>query len=481
MTALFPADRLGEVARIKRFLELVEGDPDFRLSAREAPAERQTLLAQAGMDLPASDLLSFWNLVDVADLAPSGLAEVSAEIALEPLGSLWGDWVAAEMRVFKEALQEWPPAGPAHLAAWHRRKTNRARSEALSGTHPTLLSLFGFELSKGCSVQCPFCGLDAPMLQGHFPYAAGNRRFWRELLGVARDLFGTATRSASLYHATEPADNPDYFRFLEDFHEIVGILPQTTTARPLQDPGWTRQLPRLSGASTWPHDRFSVLSLPLLRRIHRAFTPDELLHVDLVLMNRGALGSKAPAGRALGPARAQTHGASRARAESASAACTDDVLTPYPPSGTIDCTCGWVVNLVDRNIRLVSPCRASEEHPLGSIVHAQGTFGDAASFREFLEGSMASAMRQHLDKYERLAFREDLTVESLPDGFALRSPYRRHVVRGHPQLPLLARLIGEGRHAPADLTTCLVEEGMPVLEAVAWPDRLFQAGQLAQS
>ena len=64
---------------------------------------------------------------------------------------------------------------------------------------------------------------------------AENARLWRAILDHWVDLFGTAAQTGFCYWATDPADNPDYPRFIEDYHAATGNLPQTTTAAPLRD------------------------------------------------------------------------------------------------------------------------------------------------------------------------------------------------------------------------------------------------------
>ncbi len=89
--------------------------------------------------------------------------------------------------------------------------------------------------------------------------------------------------------ATDPLDNPDYERFLADFHDVLGRCPQTTTAQPHKDTERTRELLRLSHSLGSPVDRFSIISLNVLNRVHVAFSPGELLRVDCIPQNREAI------------------------------------------------------------------------------------------------------------------------------------------------------------------------------------------------
>lgn len=92
-----------------------------------------------------------------------------------------------------------------------------------------------FELSKGCSVQCPFCGLAASRLAGIARYEE-NRLLWHGILAAVLEIIGPAAGMGPCYFATEPLDNPDYERFMAGYREIFGTVPQTTTAAALREP-----------------------------------------------------------------------------------------------------------------------------------------------------------------------------------------------------------------------------------------------------
>ena len=80
-----------------------------------------------------------------------------------------------------------------------------------------------------------------------------------------------------------------------------------------------------------------------------------------------------------------------------SALCRTSPCRPNVTQGTIECTCGYLVNMLDRTVKLVSPCFASERWPLGYIVHAEGTFSDASEFRDVLLRCVDEAMPEHKD------------------------------------------------------------------------------------
>jgi radical SAM family RiPP maturation amino acid epimerase len=454
------------LAHVKRFTEAFVGDPEFRRSAK-TPSARERLLAEVGIDLSAADLAPFWRLADNEN--PPDEAEFRAHA----LGTLWLDWIQGQRECLGRHASAWAPAGSARFIAWRKRQIARAESEALVRSDLNVFPLFAFELSKGCSVRCWFCAWNPPRLEGYVPYTPGNRQLWREILDAAGDLFGPGCRAAACYHATEPTDNPDYFRFLEDFHDICGIYPQTTTACPLKNIGWTRELLRLRERCASSRDRFSVLSLGALRAIHRTFSAEDLASVRLVLQNAGALAEKVPCGRALDhPGRLLA--AERVARGYAPAA------TGVPPL-TIECTCGYLVNLVDRNVRLISPCRATDRSPMGYTVHAEGTFRDGAEFRAFIGRSIDEYMPEHLARHDTVAFRDDLAYEVLEHGFTLTSRHGRHTLEGGPHAALLGDLVHRGDQSTGEIIERLIRAGTPVFETVSLLDRLYQRGLIAEA
>ena len=70
--------------------------------------------------------------------------------------------------------------------------------------------------------------------------------------------------------------------------------------------------------------------------------------------------------------------------------------------------------------------------------------------------------------------------ERLPDGFRLASRYRAQTVRGGAHFGLLGDLLHDGTRTTADITDELIQAGMPVLDAVAWLDKVYQTGVIAE-
>jgi radical SAM family RiPP maturation amino acid epimerase len=331
-------------------------------------------------------------------------------------------------------------------------------------------TLFAFELTKGCSVGCWFCGFSAEKLQGVFPYTPQNASLWRDLLQTGVDLFGPAMQCGACYWATEPADNPDYLRFVGDFRKITGVMPQTTTAVPLRDVAWTREVLRFQRESLSVPARFSILSTNILRRVHEAFSAEDLLHVELLHQHQDSVCVKAKAGRA-------RQGRKPVMRSGDSEKFPKNRIAVHPHQ-TIACVSGFLINMVDRSIRLISPCRASDRWPLGYRVHAEGHFADAREFRDFIERSIEEHMPEHVAGDDIVAFRDDLAYSPLPDGFSLTNQSVTHKFTGQPFLVRLGSLIEQGEKTAGEIIGALLQEEVDILAATGAIQDLFDKGLL---
>ena len=458
-----------DVAHTKRFIERLEGDHEFRQIARQSPSSLDRHLENAGIDLAASALEPFCKLVDPACRTESTRKAIVDEVRASSLGRLWETWTKQLEEQYRIAEDNAVPTDH-RVLSWRQRRIRRARSECLHSSLRTSFPLFAFELSRGCSVQCWFCAFDPPKLKDNFSYTQENRRLWREMLGVAWDLFGPGCRTAVCFHATDPTDNPDYCEFVRDVRELYGVHPQTTTARPLKNITWTRELLRSQNVLPCSFDRFSVLTVNELRKIHAAFSAEELISTSLAFQNRGALTHKARSGRTL---------TRRDRLEAEELVVQDEPLRPSVTQGTIECTCGYLVNMLDRTVKLVSPCFASDRWPLGYIVHGEGTFNDAAEFRDVLLRIVQESMPEHKGPGDRIAFREDMDYQPQPDGFVMTSRYRKHGAKESRLVAQLGELIRCGTLTTGEITDRMIHEGMSGLAVASWLDRLYQGGLLA--
>lgn len=223
--------------------------------------------------------------------------------------------------------------------------------------------IIAFELSKGCSGNCWYCGVSAQKLEGMLDYTPKNRALWRDVLKSVRESLGSV--AGVCYFATDPLDNPHYPAFCLDYWDIMGYYPQMTTALALNYPDRASRVLQESREHGQLHHRFSVQSLAALKEICARFPPHELALVSIEPQNPEAQPFKANAGRARYFVDKKPHQISSSEALIDSSICS---LT------------GFLINMVSGTIRLISPCPASAIYPDGYVTHHEAHFTDKTSF-----------------------------------------------------------------------------------------------------
>lgn len=450
---------LRTIAHVKRFLELMTGERKFRNEIKATPKRSRNLARRRGVDIDPSEFSPTFRVSD----ADSDSKENSVEF---PLAKLWKEWIE-DLMTFRRLLREDGYSGSADpkFNAWRKRQEERVKIElgvnkADAITHP----IFSFELSKGCSVGCWFCGFSAESFKGHYQRTPKNVQLWRTILGTAVDLFGSAAQTSFCYGATEPFDNPNYLDFLEDYREIVGVFPQTTSAVPMRDLVWTRRLMEMCKIPPALPSRFSIISPRVLKELHQTFTPEELLGYELLMQLKGSSYGKARAGKTLKKVNREGE--------------PDAGLQVNGDASSIACVSGFQVNMVDRTISLVSPCRASDRWPLGYRVHASGTFSSARDFGDIIEMSVADCMPPELPPGLPVRFGDALTYEARDDGFDLLGTYAAHSFSGSNHIGQLGDMIAEGEHLPGQIVGALVDNGADIFEILGTLGDLYCKGFL---
>lgn len=383
---------LREIAQIKRLLERWAADAAFR---QRIAAEPEAAVASLGLAVDPAPLRYLWD-------AETALATPAEEI---PLPALRYRAFILEKITHRNRMRENLASMDPRFAAWRRRQMRRTENQlSLLAAGSIVHAPFCIELCQGCSVGCWFCGIAAPRLEDTFLYTEGNAALFASMIESLQEMFGEAAGRGFLYWATDPMDNPDYEKFMIDFHAVTGTFPQTTTALALKNIPRTRSLLELSRQKKGMLDRFSLLSLKQLERVHREFTPEELLYVELVTQNREGHQPKARSGRAM------VERSSR-----------DGVHYPGEQAveGTIACVSGFLISLVERTVKLISPCQADERWPLGYIVFGEGRFEDGPEFRALIHRLVDEHMEINLRGDEPLAFQSFLACEEIADGLRL--------------------------------------------------------------
>ena len=443
------------LAEVKRVLERAAADPAYLALVRDAPAEA---LAVYGYT---------WDGSELADLVAVSTAQPLPE---PPPGSLleaYRNHVKSRM-AWRDEMRAACPSSHAVYNTWRERQKKRVFLELGPQRADTIIHApMCFELNKGCSVGCWFCGISAPKLSDIWPATADNRSFWRATLGVLRDVIGRLTRYGFCYWATDPLDNPDYETFVADFHDVLGAFPQTTTALALRDAERTRRLVRMSEEGGCLVNRFSILSLKKLLEVHEAFTADELLNVECIPQNPESGLKKAQAGKAI-------EQRERKVAKDGTPQVTDQV-------GTIACVSGFLFNMVDRSMKLVTPCAADPRWPLGYQVLDEAVFRDVPDLEEKVR-AMISRLPVSVKQIGRLRFARFLKMEKAEDGFEVRGTFaymRVHDRSRAAWLQAMGDLIASGQSTADDIALLgLYAHGVPADVTLAQLERFFEAGML---
>lgn len=455
------AEEVRQLAHIKRFMERLVADPKFRDKLRDNLDDLQGVADEYGIDVDPNQMLPLFHTQYLKH-------RYGPDEGKWPLSKAWSDYMK-EMIAHRDLLRDkggTPEVNPV-FHAWRERQIARSMSElggsAGSITHP----IVAYELSSGCSVGCWFCGISAEKYQGSLAYTEESSALWRGVLQVMVDLFGSAAQTGFCYWATDPMDNPDYDKFIEDHQRVVGYLPQTTTAAPLKDVALTRRVLKLFDKYRCITNRFSILTLRLLDRVHAEFTPEELMGVELVTQNKEALTAKANAGRA----RERRH---RLR----EAGKSDRIALLEADHATIACVSGFLINMPERTIRMVSPTRGGKRWPLGYRVYDSATFETPEDFRARIEEMLARHAARTVTGSDRLAFRPDLEFTATDEGFALESGGMRYTSAGYLFMRRLGELIAAGDKTAGEIHEILAGEGADIFMVAEVMQSFFTDGLL---
>ena len=265
-------------------------------------------------------------------------------------------------------------------------------------------------------------------------------------------MLGSAAGHGFLYWSTEPNDNPHYIDFMAEFERITGSTVCTATARTDED--WVRNLIKFYRRGPVPWPRFSVLSRSIMYRMYKKFTPDDFRDVGMLMQQKDSEEERAkvPGGRDKMIAELDSYEDLR-----------DLDVEERPkdldvPQGSIACISGFLVNVIERTLKLTSPCFTTQEYRYGYRVFAETTFEDADDFKRVLLEMIDRKMVLAPFRQMMMRFRDDLRYRARDDGFLLVSRNQVHKMRGNDAFPMLGELIHGGDLTYGELTDRLVDD-----------------------
>jgi radical SAM family RiPP maturation amino acid epimerase len=428
-----------DFCQIKRFFERWTADKKFRDCFLMEPYKSLDLY---GLNLCTEDTKPLWD----KDFVASTSQNKKHSYFNVPGGNLLQEREELNANLF---------TGDSRFRAWRDRQINRCKSQF----HPQYYDSIGhypvcFELSKGCSIGCWFCGISAPKLEDIFLYNEENSRLWREVLELIKNYTGDDAGSGFCYWASDPLDNPDYENFCVDFHEILGKFPYTSTAQAHKYPERVKNLLALSIEKGRRDHRFSILSLKVLNQIHSQFTPEELSTIDMAFQNPEALSMKAATGKASGINNENE----------------EDIQS------SIACVTGFLLNMVEKTVKMISPCPASQEWPDGYIIFAEGKFSDITELKALIENMIAAQSLDETTPDNYPVFRGDLEYKVLNNGFQLSTRFITYKFNNYPYIKELGGVLYEGSLPIRDIVPSMEKIGLPQSDVYYLLNKLLNKG-----
>ncbi|OCW96212.1 radical SAM family RiPP maturation amino acid epimerase [Alishewanella sp. HH-ZS] len=433
------SEELRELSHIKRFLECYGGDSDFRQQVKNGSKNLDELAESVGVKLK--------NIESLRPIIDPEYSHFRKDATREtwPLTAKWDEYYANIMQSLAFYLQSGNTDGEfKEFDLWRNRQIIRTLldvgSPAASIVHPPV----AFELSDGCSVGCWFCGISAKKFGGHFALDKSGDVEWENTLISVKKVLGKGLRTGFCYWATEPLDNPDYDKFISKYYEIVGTIPQTTTAIPLKDISLTRKVLKLWDESKFVPNRFSVLSTSILKKIHAEFTPEELLGVELVMQGKGSITSKSIAGKAIDER-------NRKREDS------------NMQEGTIACVTGFLINIRNKTIRLVSPTLPSKQWPDGYYVFSSEKYKEPHEIENIMRKMIIDEVKRETDSNQKIGLNEGFWLDSINEQLTVRNQKFGLSMKA---FEIIAPLLKEGSNTPTHIVKQAVKSGCDPILAI---------------
>lgn len=457
--------RARRLAHFKRAADTNAVDLNFRNRLGSDP---ESALNEINADLDPAMCRYLWGSNRTAEEIMANMPEELAD---------YNAFISAKLQHLKHVCETVVPQSPV-WAQWRQRQIARCRSELPNTNSKVIHAAAAFELNEGCTVGCWFCGVGAEKFRRAGPYA-DHRHTWRKLLTTVAEVGGGPNLTAFAYWATEPIDNPDYEQYCMDMVDVLGYYPQTTTAVAMRDPERTRAILHQSAKHGCVMNRFSILTSRIYQRALDFFSPNELLFVEIIPQNKGSATVKSFSGHA------------RRRKEESEDFRRSVAPDPFAPEEkqvvqheTIACVSGFLVNVPMKQIKLITPCAASEAYPLGYITLAAETFSNDEEVAEIMHRMASDCMTVLLDTEKPIAFRRDIRLKPDANGFVLQTA-KSHVTVSHPHhgqyFNDLGQLIAEGGLTPAAISAQLAaRHRISSDETISVMRKLFESGVIAE-
>jgi len=443
-------DKLRLLSHSKRFLERWTADASFRQPVLDETMSLEEAGALCGCEIDVHSLLPVFH-------TDYTIYRATATMEDWPLTYMWDDHLRELLRTRDMIPAQGSSRGKTlQFDMWRARNMNRAALQldvAASGiTHPPVT----FELSSGCSVGCWFCGISAKKFKGHASLLNGGDIEWRKTVEAVKSILGDGLENGFCYWATDPLDNPEYMDFIEIFEDITGIVPQVTTAIPLRNIELTRAVIEKWKTNRSMPNRFSVMTKRQLLEIHKTFSPEDLFGVEIVLQTGGeGAVTKFAAGKNM----------------------TNPAKKEKSLEGTIACVTGFLINILEKNVKLISPTMPSETWPDGYIIYASYEYSDADDLKRILDHIVANDMKVNMSGGKSIRIADGGTYNRDRDPEAIK--FRRLQISNE-FINLVGDQLSSGDNTPISITKSCLEKGMTPIAAIGSLERMWQEGLIVQ-
>ncbi len=340
----------------KRFLERWLADKEFRKVFNEKP---KTALKAFDIDVDLKEIEEFCKNKSEKDLKKKALKLLYLKIQSQ-----------LKINIKTNFLSNNPIFKMWFYHRWHLFLKNQRY----------IIIPFAIELSKGCSVGCSFCGFSAGPLEEYYSYDSLE---WQKILQILKKICGKdSTKLGVCYYATDPFDNPDYEKFILDFKTIFGSFPATTSAQYTKNISRTKKFLKLLKKNNCDKAKASITSLKMLNTFHSNFSSEELKNLYLVLQLDDCL-NKHVSGRARNLYK--SHKENKL-----------NVPIKFSSNKSLSCLTGFLLNMVDKTVKLVAPCAPSDKWPLGYIIFEEKVFENPPHLEKILNEMIAKNMAKDL-------------------------------------------------------------------------------------
>lgn len=449
---------LSLIAHAKRFNERYIADPDFRELVKIDPLKAAE---KYHIKINPEDIRPIWDLAAREAYYQNKLpGSRLLKLCIEHDAALIG-WSTRH--------KDGKTIKNSDFKFWREQQILRNNSEIGESANSRVVHApVCFELSAGCTVGCWFCAISADKFKGAFPYTPENKILWEETLQVVKAITGTAAQGGFCYWATDPFDNPDYEKFIKDYRSIIGGLPATNTAMSHKNLPRTKSLVQMWKNHGFTCNHLSILTVNILNTIHNEFTAEELVWTNLNLVNKQSTVKKSTAGRAREKIIKLAKNSNEYR----------EITTEFAQGGTIACVSGFLFNMVDKKVKLISPCKASDRWPNGYIIFDEGTFTNGEDLKELLDDLIKKNMPLSIPNDRVIKFRPDLQYKPLAYGFKLSSEFQSQKIENPHYGKKFGELINEGTHTVDGLIKLIIKADVSRDDIKNSIDILFKNGLL---